>query len=55
MNDQLDLRIRQVMQRVVDESPPPPDVPTPRPTTPIARPRIPNWAVALASLCARAW
>ena len=49
MSSQLDDRIRTMMQRVVDESPPPPDLPTGPPPAPVPAWRVPNWAVALAA------
>ena len=49
MSNQLDKRIRRMMQRVVDESPAPPEALGLRPITPVARPRIPIWAAAFAS------
>jgi len=52
MGSQLDERIRQMMQRVVDESPPPPDIPTGTTLEPVARPGIPNWAIAVAAAAA---
>ncbi len=49
MSSQLDDRIRTMMQHVVDESPPPPDLPTGPPPAPVPAWRVPNWAVALAA------
>lgn len=47
MSNQLDQRIRQLMQNVVDESPLPLEVPAPRHAAPIPRRQIPNWVAAL--------
>jgi len=52
MSDQLDLRIRQMMQRVVDESPAAPDVPTFPLTAKTTRFRMPGWVAALAAAAA---
>jgi hypothetical protein len=47
MSSRLDDRIRTMMQQVVDESPPPPDLPTGPPPAPVPAWRLPNWAVAV--------
>ena len=52
MSNQLDRRIRQMMQRVVDESPPPRDVLGLRAITPIVRRQIPKWVAAVGSAAA---
>lgn len=49
MSNELDLRIRRAMQRVVDESPQPPRLPDSLPTIPMTRPRIPGWVTAAAA------
>lgn len=49
MSSQLDDRIRTMMQHVVDESPPPPDLPSGPPLAPVPARRVPNWTVALAA------
>ena len=49
MSNQLDQRIRQAMQHVVDEAPPPPEIPTPGATAPAERSGLSNWIAALAS------
>ncbi|MCJ7781337.1 MAG: hypothetical protein MUQ27_10985, partial [Acidimicrobiia bacterium] len=49
MSSQLDDRIRTMMQHVVDESPPPPDLPTGPPPAPVPAWRVPSWAVAWAA------
>ncbi|MEA3511356.1 MAG: hypothetical protein U9R51_07980, partial [Actinomycetota bacterium] len=51
MSSQLDDRIRTMMQTVVDESPPPPEIPV-RPPAPVAPRQIPNWAVAVSAAVA---
>ncbi|MEA2023929.1 MAG: hypothetical protein U9N79_06515, partial [Actinomycetota bacterium] len=51
MSSQLDDRIRTMMQTVVDESPPPPEIPV-RPPAPVAPRRIPNWAAAVGAAVA---
>jgi hypothetical protein len=52
MSSQLDDRIRTMMQRVVDESPPPPDLPTGPPPALVAPQRVPNWAAAVGAAVA---
>jgi hypothetical protein len=47
MSSQLDDRIRTMMQHVVNESPPPPDLPTGPPPALVAPQRVPNWAAAV--------
>lgn len=47
MSNQLDERIRQMMQQVVDESPPPPDMSGGMPLTPVVDRRVPKWAFAV--------
>lgn len=47
MNTRLDDQIRQLMQRVVDESPPPPDTPNSPIFAPVTSRRVPNWAFAM--------
>ena len=49
MSSQLDDRIRTMMQHVVNESPPPPDLPTGSPPAPVPAWRVPSWVVALAA------
>jgi hypothetical protein len=49
MSNQLDERIRRMMQQVVDESPPPPDLSAGMPLTPVVARRVPNWAFAAAA------
>lgn len=52
MSDQLDRRIRQAMQRVVDESPPPPDLRAFPPNAALRRRRTPGWVYGVASAAA---
>lgn len=52
MTSRLDDRIRTMMQDVVAQSPPPPDLPTGPPPVPVAPSRFPNWAVALGAAVA---
>ena len=52
MTSQLDDRIRSMMQQVVDESPPPPDLPTEPRREPATQRRVPNWAVAVGAAVA---
>lgn len=52
MTSRLDDRIREMMQRVVDESPPPPGLPTGPPPTPVPEQRVPNWAIAVGAAVA---
>ena len=47
MSSQLDERIRQMMQQVVDESPPPPDMSAGMGLTPVVDRRVPNWVFAV--------
>ncbi len=49
MSSRLDDRIRTMMQHVVYESPPPPDLPAGPPPAPVPAWRVPSWAVALAA------
>ncbi|MCL1692250.1 MAG: hypothetical protein M3096_01060, partial [Actinomycetia bacterium] len=49
MSSQIDDRIRTMMQHVVDESPPPPDLPTGPSPAPVPAWRVPSWAIALAT------
>ena len=52
MSSQLDDRIRTMMQHVVNESPPPPDLPTGPPPALVAPQRVPNWAAAVGAAVA---
>ena len=52
MSSRLDDQIREMMQHVVDESPPPPVLPTAPPLAPPAAYRFPNWAVAVGAAIA---
>ena len=49
MSNQLDERIRRMMQQVVDESPPPPDMSAGMSLTAVVDRRVPNWAFAVAA------
>jgi sugar lactone lactonase YvrE len=51
MSSRLDDRIRTMMQTVVDESPPPPEIPV-RPPAPVLPRRVPNWAAAVGAAVA---
>lgn len=50
MSSQLDERIRDMMQRVVDESPLPPGIPASAPPAPLVRPSVPYGVVATAAV-----
>ena len=51
MSSQLDDRIRTMMQTVVDESPPPPEIPV-RPPAPVPPRRVPGWVAAVGAAAA---
>ena len=51
MSSRLDDRIRAMMQTVVDESPPAPEIPV-RPPAPVAPRRVPGWAAAVGAAAA---
>jgi len=52
MSSQLDDRIRTMMQHVVAESPPPPDLPTGPPPATVPAWRVPSWAAAVGAAVA---
>lgn len=52
MSSQLDGRIRTMMQDVVAESPPPPDLPTGPSPAPVPARRVPSWAAAVGAAVA---
>ena len=51
MSSRLDDRIRTMMQTVVDESPPPPEIPV-RPPAPVPPRRVPGWVAAVGAAAA---